>query len=121
MTASTNLPADPSERLFDQGLQPERTALAWRRTSLSLTVGALVAARVLPHFWGPPGLLIAGAGIIASLAILVLAHRRYRTHHHRLTSGHFEHRGLPDGVLPALLAGAALVAGVIGIALTATL
>jgi hypothetical protein len=51
----------------------------------------------------------------------VLAHRRYRTHHHRLTSGHFEHLGLPDGALPALLAGTALAAGIIGIALTATL
>jgi hypothetical protein len=121
MTSPTELPADPSGRPFDQGLQPERTALAWRRTSLSLTVGALVAARVLPHFWGAPGLLIAGAGVIASVAIIVLAHRRYRTHHHRLTSGHFEHLGLPDGALPALLAGTALAAGIIGIALTATL
>jgi len=120
MTPAADLPVDPSEHLFDQGLQPERTALAWRRTSLSLIVGALVAARVLPHFWGPPGLLIAGVGIIASLAVLVLAHRRYLTSHHRLTSGQFE-RGLPDGALPALLAGAALAAGVVGIALTATL
>lgn len=102
---------------FDPGLQPERTALAWRRTSLSVTVGALISLRVLPHYWGAWGLILAGAGVVLSLLVIVLAHRRYQTHHHRLTTGEHAHSGLPDGALPALLVaisiGAATLAGLL--------
>ena len=111
----------PGDHPFDQGLQPERTALAWRRTSLSLTVGALVGTRVLPHFWGASELIIAGAGVIASLAVMTLAHRRYRTHHHRLTTGQAEHRGLPDGRLPAITTITTLAAAIIALVLAITI
>ncbi|MBF4161674.1 DUF202 domain-containing protein [Nocardioides acrostichi] len=36
----------PRERLYDPGAQPERTALAWQRTALSIVGGSLAAARI---------------------------------------------------------------------------
>ena len=57
-----------SPRLFDSGLQPERTALAWRRTALGIALGSLVALRVLPAalhdpLWYIPGTI--GIGFAA--------------------------------------------------------
>jgi uncharacterized membrane protein YidH (DUF202 family) len=104
----------PADRPFDPGLQPERTALAWRRTSLSLLAGSLAGTRLLPEVWGPLGLVVGGAGVIGSLALLVLAQRRYRLQHTRLRRG----AALPDGTLPALMASAGLAVALVGLAVT---
>ena len=56
-----------SLELFDPGLQPERTELAWRRTSLAVTVGALVALRL------PPPILLGSWSISVGLVGLVMA------------------------------------------------
>lgn len=64
---------------WDGGLQPERTELAWRRTSLSLAVGSLVAARLLPAefgswLWAAPGVI----GVVVSALLWLTARTRYR-------------------------------------------
>ena len=75
-----------SERVFDPGLQPERTALAWRRTALALAGGSVVVMRILPPAIGGAGLVFGFAGLLCALIVLVGSHRRYRHHHRVLTS-----------------------------------
>lgn len=65
-------------RLFDPGLQPERTALAWRRTVLALAIGAVFALRLLPPVLGPWSIAMALAGILSAAAMWILAGRRAR-------------------------------------------
>lgn len=107
----------PAGGPFDPGLQPERTALAWVRTALVVTVGSLVGLRVLPHYWGPVGLVLAGAGALSSMALIGLAIRRHRLTKRRLSDPGPSAGPVPDGRLPAVLAlislSAAVVAGVL--------
>jgi uncharacterized membrane protein YidH (DUF202 family) len=104
--------ADRASRPFDVGLQPERTALAWRRTALALVVGAVVGIRVLPALLGPWALVPAGAGIVLAVTLLVASHRRYLRQHALLTTATSARIVLSDGRLPGLVAGTVLLAGV---------
>ncbi|MFE0578812.1 DUF202 domain-containing protein [Streptomyces sp. NPDC058874] len=63
----------------DAGLQPERTRLAWRRTTLASAVVAVLALRQALRGPGSPSEL-AGAALIVLvwLAFLWVAHRRIR-------------------------------------------
>ncbi|GEA89406.1 DUF202 domain-containing protein [Cellulomonas cellasea] len=63
------------------GLQPERTALAWRRTALGLATGSLVAGRLLAPGLGLWAWWVAAAGVVLAGSLAVVAHRRSgRTH-----------------------------------------
>ncbi|WP_320780171.1 DUF202 domain-containing protein [Streptomyces sp. CRN 30] len=63
----------------DPGLQPERTRLAWRRTTLSVTVAGVLAARTALA-GGPSagGVVVCALCAALWLALLVLAHTRMR-------------------------------------------
>ncbi|MFC6985912.1 DUF202 domain-containing protein [Streptomyces cirratus] len=68
----------PDERR-DAGLQPERTRLAWRRTTLACSVTAVLALRQALRGSGS-ALEAGGAALIVLvwLAFLGVAHRRIR-------------------------------------------
>jgi len=66
------------DKLFDSGLQPERTVLAWHRTALSLGVGGLIALRLLPPVLGTWSLAAGLAGIALAGTVWTLAARRAR-------------------------------------------
>ncbi|MGW7492432.1 DUF202 domain-containing protein [Streptomyces sp. NPDC054786] len=62
----------------DPGLQPERTRLAWRRTTLSATAMAVLAARQLLRSAapGPVEVVLAVLTGLLWIGFVALAHRR---------------------------------------------
>lgn len=90
-----------SNHPFDPGLQPERSALAWQRTALSIAVGSLIFGRILSFTLGMWAILPMVAGLVMAAILGLKSHRRYAHHHRTLTSG----VGLlADGRLNAALA-----------------
>ena len=84
----------------DPGLQPERTDLAWRRTSLTLVTAACIFLRWVPHYGWFAGTLVA-ASLLAALGIALTQRRRY--HHHA--------SGIGGAVMAANIRGTAAIAG----------
>jgi uncharacterized membrane protein YidH (DUF202 family) len=62
----------------DSGLQNERTSLAWRRTGLSLVVGAATMAKLTAGAWGGLATVWLLVGIPAGLVLLVGSSSSYR-------------------------------------------
>jgi hypothetical protein len=77
MAAGNGTAGTDGAGLRDPGLQPQRTRLAWRRTTLSCTVVAVLAARQAVH-GGATAAELTGAALSALvwLGFLGVAHRR---------------------------------------------
>ncbi|MGW3955050.1 DUF202 domain-containing protein [Streptomyces sp. NPDC004752] len=64
----------------DPGLQPERTRLAWRRTTLAYAVATVLALRTALHGGATPvGILVCALCCGLWLGFLRVAHHRVRT------------------------------------------
>ncbi|MCT9821251.1 DUF202 domain-containing protein [Microbacterium sp. W1N] len=102
--------------LFDPGLQPERTELAWRRTALALGVGAIVSMRMLPLAFGDPWWIVVGmVGLLVAAAMWLGARRRYRVGT-RLLLNDGDRARMPGAGLLALTAAVAGGAAALGVA-----
>ncbi|CAI9404939.1 MULTISPECIES: DUF202 domain-containing protein [Aestuariimicrobium] len=112
-----------TERVWDAGLQPERTALAWRRIGLAVIGVGLAVPRLT---WPSLGAWSIPAGLCALVVGVVALHQslhRYRRAHTTLTTEDVPRlpsgRGLLMVMLTVLLTGltalAALVVQALGL------
>lgn len=80
--------------MTDTGLSPQRTSLAWQRTSLSIATAACILARLRFEQVPVPTLLLCGTSLALSLWALAVGRRRTRAVPH----------GFRDGAVVAALA-----------------
>ena len=78
--------SNPPGRVFDAGLQAERTALAWRRTALAMAVGAVGAGRLAVPVVGVVALVVSVVGLVQAVAVAAAARRRHRIVHESLVT-----------------------------------
>lgn len=103
--------------IYDAGLQAERTELAWRRTSLTLSLGSLLSMRLLPEAFGDPRWFLAGVvGLTVSGGLWVLGRRRCQTALRRLHR-QGDRAPMPGGATITFLALVVGLAGLLCVAL----
>lgn len=98
-----------SNQPFDPGLQPERVALSWRRTALSVGLGSVVYARLISPTIGVWALLPTAAGLTLAVVMGLKSNSRYKHHHRTLTS---QRGSLADGFLMFAIAACVCAAGI---------
>ncbi|MDN4643928.1 DUF202 domain-containing protein [Arthrobacter sp. PsM3] len=94
----------------DPGLQPERTDMAWGRTTLSMAVAAAVFLRWMPHHGWFVGTLVAASAVTA-LGINFTRKRRF----HRAIHGINQDAITPDIASTAAAAASLVVLAGLGI------
>ncbi len=105
-TERSELPRDP-------GLQPERTALAWQRSALSLAGVSAVVARLTFDTVGWVAVFVLVTGLGHAAVVFATSQR----HYHRRTGVAGRRRApWPAGVHSALLGGQVLLLGALVVA-----
>ncbi|MFE9397837.1 DUF202 domain-containing protein [Streptomyces flavidovirens] len=104
MTGRPAAPGPGSGPARDPGLQPERTRLAWRRTTLACTVVAVLAAKQAVHDE------ISAAGVIATALCALVWLGFLRVAHHRIQAVVSTARPAPMSVRAAMTATACTIA-----------
>lgn len=97
------------EEVYDRGLQQERTALAWDRTSLTLAVAGALFIRAGEPPYGDPRHVPGFVAILAGMLALRHSYRLYSRRHAQLR----EERSV---VAPRAVLGLAVVAVGLGLA-----
>ncbi len=91
-------PWDPSLSDRDPGLQPERTALAWQRTALSMAAAAAIVARLTVGRLGVITLIVLAFCLAHAAVLFRNSRRRYDAR-----TGAASHQPRAVGVHGALL------------------
>ncbi len=107
--------SEPAPSPADNGLQRERTTLAWRRTGLALWVGAALLGRLTAEAHGRVSLLL----VALALALATWAVSSTLRRDPLSSSGTIESAfdaALPDGRLPAALSTVAVLLCVVELA-----
>ena len=94
----------------DPGVQPERTDLAWGRTTLSMVAAAAIFLRWLPHHGWFASTLVAAA-VVTALAINLTRKRRFNRAVHGIQRG----RMAPDVASTAAVAAMVVILSAMGI------
>lgn len=104
----------PPQTLWDSGLQPERTSLAWLRVALSLFGLSLAVPKLAWSVMGAWSVLL--TAIVAGVALVIMTSARHR--YAALYRGLRDERAdLPQGRLPLATAFAALVLAAVALAI----
>jgi uncharacterized membrane protein YidH (DUF202 family) len=88
----------------DPGLQPERTALAWRRTAMAALVNGALLARATAQTHSSTLMAVAGLVVVSACLMCAVGWHRQRT----LTQG--SRPTAPHAALAALLVGTVWIA-----------
>lgn len=103
----------PTDGVWDVGLQPERTSLAWQRLALALLGLALMGPKLAWHAFGAWVILPTALVVVGAILLYSGSQQRYLGHHTQLRAG--RRRSLPDGRLVLVTAVSALVLAVLGL------
>jgi len=85
---------------FDDGLQPERTLLAWKRTILLTAVASAAVARFTVNEFGWMALVVGVVGLLASsISYFTVSHRYAKQNDSLLERNELETGGLPFALI----------------------